>query len=254
MKVGLPMMNGQSKPIRAVAYARTSKVLGQNPDLQVQAIREFARARGFDLVGEHVDQVTGDRERRKGLDALVADCKLGKANVVIITALDRMFRSTKGMLNLLDELNHYGVSIISIREQLDFSTPAGRMALTVLSACATLEKSIISDRIRTTLAIKKLTAGHTGWRCGRPSAVTPELEREIRALRGRGMTLREIEAALNKRVSYSVVSRLLKESASRCDTPRTEAQLSAAIPHSQTQGLCVVEPIGLATTLRASRE
>ncbi len=162
---------------RAVAYARCSKLLNQDPTLQTRAIAEFTKARGFELVGEYVDQVTGDRERRPGLDALNAAIKSGKVQVVIVTALDRVFRSTKHMLNLVDEWNYYGATVCSIREQLDFGSPAGRMALTVLAAVATLEKAIISERISMSLAVKKLTAERTGsgWRCGRKNAITPEL-------------------------------------------------------------------------------
>jgi DNA invertase Pin-like site-specific DNA recombinase len=163
-----------------------------------------------------VDQVHGDGERRPGLDKLIADAKMGRFKVLICTGIDRVFRSTKHMLILLDELNHYGVSLISIREQLDFTTPVGLMTLTVLSSVATLEKQIISERIKTSLAAKKLAAAQSGsgWRCGRPTlkpeGLSPEVEKKILELHKRGLSLRKIEEAIGKVVSFGTVHRVIK--------------------------------------------
>jgi putative DNA-invertase from lambdoid prophage Rac len=201
----------QRTSVRAIAYARTSKVLGQDPTLQILAIREFARQRGYEIVAEHIDQVTGDRERRKGLDALILDCKMGRANVIITTALDRIFRSTKHMLALVDELNNsYNVKIISIRENLDFSTPAGAMALTVLAAVSTLEKSIISDRIKSSLKIRQITAQQTGngWTCGR-RPLPKEIVDQVLAFRKSGASIRKIAKTLG--IGKTSVERILKK-------------------------------------------
>jgi putative DNA-invertase from lambdoid prophage Rac len=204
-------MSEKSKPVKAVAYARCSLMLKQDPNLQLINIREFAKARGFDLAQEYVDQIHGDRERRPGLDKLIADAKMGKFKVLICTGIDRMFRSTTHMLVLLDELHHYGVSLISIREQLDFSTPAGQMTLTVLAACATLEKQLISERIKTSLAAKKFAAQESGsgWRCGRPSVTGSEVTKRVIELREQGLSVRQIAKKVGT-LSYGSVQRILK--------------------------------------------
>jgi len=200
------------KAVRAIAYARTSKVLNQDPHLQIQAIRQFAEQRGYEIVAEYIDQVSGDRERRKGLDQLILDCKLGRTDVVICTALDRLFRSTKNMLELTDLLSHCGggVRVISIRENLDFSTPAGAMALTCLAAVGQLEKSIIGDRIRVAMAMKRASAATTGWTCGR-KPLPKEIADKVLELRESGMSIRAISRQVG--ISKTSVERILKKAA-----------------------------------------
>lgn len=200
------------KPVKAVAYVRISTLLkGQTVDNQLVPIREFARGRCLEIVSEYVDEgISGARESRPSLDRLVKDARLGKFKVVVVAALDRMSRSTKHMLTLLDELRHYGVSIISLRENLDFSSPAGQMALTVLSAVSSLERQIISERIRVALATKKLVAQRSGlpWKAGRPTVATSEMVEQARKLRGHGLSIRRIAAELG--VSRSSVQRMLE--------------------------------------------
>ena len=198
------------KGVRAIAYARTSKVLNQDPQLQIQAIRQYAEQRGYQIVAEYVDQVSGDRERRKGLDQLILDCKLGRTDLVICTALDRIFRSTKHMLAVVDELNHCSVRLQSLRENLQFDTPAGAMALTCLAAVATLEKSIIGDRIRVAMAMKRASAATTGWTCGR-KPLPKEIADKVLELRQSGLSIRSISRQVG--ISKSSVERILKKAA-----------------------------------------
>ena len=108
-----------TKLITACAYARCSTLLkGQDPKLQIDQIREFARARNYDLVSEFLDSASGSNEKRPGLADLVKNAKAGKFKVVICAGIDRISRSSKHLLNLVDELRHYGVYLISIREGL----------------------------------------------------------------------------------------------------------------------------------------
>lgn len=210
----LPRSNGQ--PVKAVAYARVSRLLGQDAQLQITNIKEFAAARGYDLVNVYVDEgISGVTEKRKGLDELLAAASKGKFNVVIVTALDRISRSTKHFLNLFSELKHYNVSVISIRENLDFSSPAGAMVATVLSSVASLERQIIAERIKTSLAAKKLTAKQTGssWRSGRPTKITQDIIDQILKLNETGLSIRQIAKQLE--VSKSSVLRVVQNHASK---------------------------------------
>lgn len=198
--------------IKAVAYARVSTLLGQDVENQLHGIRELSKHRGFDLIQEYVDQgISGRSEKRPSLDQLIRDARKGQFKIIIIHSIDRLGRSTKHLLNLIDELRHLNVSIISIRESLDFSTPTGQMALTMLSAVAQLEAQLTSERIKTALAVKKALASkmNNGWRCGRPP-LDQELESKVIQLRQEGKSIREISKHLGN-ISKSSVSRIIKE-------------------------------------------
>lgn len=198
--------------IKVVAYARVSTLLGQDVENQLIGIRQLAKDRGFNLVDEFVDQgISGTKDKRPGLDKLLKAAKQGKFKVVIIHSIDRLGRSTKHLLTLIDELNHLGISIISIRESLDFTTPVGQMALTMLSAVAQLEAQLISERIKTALAVKKKIAITTGsdWKCGRPT-IESQVCLQIYQLRDQGYSIRQISKELGS-VSKSSVSKILKD-------------------------------------------
>lgn len=198
--------------IKAVAYARVSTLLGQDVENQLHGIRILSKQRQFELVREYCDTgVSGSKESRPSLDKLIRDAKRGLFNVVIIHSIDRLGRSTKHLLNLLDELKCMNVSIISIRESLDFSTPTGQMALTMLSAVAQLETQLTSERIKTALAVKKAYAIKTNnnWRCGRPP-LDVDTEFKIMELRLEGKSVRNISSIIGN-VSKSSVSRIVNQ-------------------------------------------
>jgi len=178
----------------AVGYARSSTLLNQNPDLQLEQIRKFSTARNFNLFAEYVDQgVSGSKEKRPALDQLVSDARKGLFTILIVTGIDRLARNVRHLLNLISELDHYGVSIISLRENIDFSTPMGQATLTIIGAVAQLERELIRERIRTALASKKLMAQRTGsgWRCGRKSKINDSVTSNILELRNQGKSIRK---------------------------------------------------------------
>lgn len=203
-------MENQTK-VKAVAYARISTLLGQDSENQLFGIRKLATDRNMDLVCEYVDEgVSGRKDKRPALDNLVRDARMGKFKVLIVHSIDRLGRSVKHLLNLLSELSHYGVTLISIRESLDFSTPTGHMALVMLSSVAELESQLISERIKTSLAVKRQIAktSNSGWKCGRPG-IDQSLKGKIFELRKEGFSIREIARQV-KGVSKSSVSKILK--------------------------------------------
>lgn len=198
--------------IKAVAYARVSTLLGQDVEHQLHGIRQLALQRGFILINEYIDEgISGTSERRPSLDKLIKDARRGLFSIVLVHSIDRLGRSTKHLLNLMDEFRHYNVSMISIRESLDFSTPTGQMALTMLSAVAQLEAQLTSERIKTALAVKKVLAekSQNGWRCGRPP-LDKIIEQDVLRLKAQGHSIRQISKILGN-VSKSSVSRILKE-------------------------------------------
>jgi DNA invertase Pin-like site-specific DNA recombinase len=201
-----------TKRIKAVAYARVSTILGQDPELQLIHIRQYAEARGYELIKEYVDEgISGTIERRPGLDQLTADARRGKFSVVITAALDRVSRSTKHFLNLFDEFQHYGVAIVSLRENLDFTSPTGKLVATILASVATLERQIISERIKTSLAAKKHAAklSGSGWRCGR-RPLAKVIADQVHHLHTKGLSIRAIAKQMG--IGKSSVERILKGS------------------------------------------
>jgi DNA invertase Pin-like site-specific DNA recombinase len=197
------------KCVRAVAYARTSTVLKQDPHLQIVAIREYAKRVGIEIVDEYVDQLSGTKSKRPGLDRLKRDMANRNFEIVIVSALDRLGRSTKDMLDLADSFVQAKVSLISLRENIALDTPSGRAFFAICSVVAQLDRDQIAERIKVALASKKIIAQQTnnGWRCGRPTKLTMELLNQIRALRANGTSIRKIAAQLG--VSKGLVQRAI---------------------------------------------
>ena len=179
--------------IRAVAYARCSLVIerGQNPENQLVPIRQLAAARNFKLTKEYVDFISGTKDRRPQLDELIKDARTGKFKVLLCYAMDRLARDVRFLLNLLHELDGYGCQVIFLRESIDFSTPVGRACLSILGSISQLERDLISDRIKTALAVKKLAAekSGSGWRSGRKPIAQEKVE-QIKRLLGQNKSIR----------------------------------------------------------------
>lgn len=200
--------------IKAVAYARVSTLLEQDPENQLVRIREFGLSRDFELISEYVDKgISGSQEKRPSLDQLISDARLGKFKVLVVTGIDRIGRNTRHLLNLIHELAGYGVSLISLRESLDFTTPMGQATLAILGAMAQLERELIKERIRTALAAKKLSAQQLGrdWRCGRPEVTSEALKSQIISLSNLGFSIRRIEKKLEGKISRTTIQRILKK-------------------------------------------
>lgn len=200
---------------KAAIYGRVSTLLGQDPLHQLHPCREVALNRNFQIIEEFIDVgISGAKDRRPALDSLLKLAKQGKFKVLIIYSIDRLGRNTKHLLTLLDEFKHLGISLISIREGLDFTTPVGQMALTVLAGVAQLERELISERIKTALAVKKKLAesSGSGWKCGRP-AIDVAIEEKVVELRKNGLSIRQISKQLTN-VSKSSVARILKNQVS----------------------------------------
>lgn len=199
--------------MKCASYSRVSTLLNQDPKTQIQRIEGFIEARGFSLTRNYVDHgISGAKESRPALDQLLKDARLGKFKIVVVTGIDRIGRNVRHLLNLINELNHYGVSIISLRENLDFTTPMGKATLVILGAIAELERELTRERIKTSLAAKKLAAQKSGseWTCGRPPVVNKEVIDRVLQLRRKGLSIRSIERILKGKVSRSTIFRILK--------------------------------------------
>ena len=140
----------------AAIYVRVSTP-DQHVESQLYDLRELAAQRGFEVVHEYDDRgVCGKNARRPGLDALMADARRKKFSVVLVAAFDRIARSTRNFLQVIDELDSMGIEFISRRENVDTSGPMGRLFVTIISAIAELERSLVADRVRSGMRRAKL--------------------------------------------------------------------------------------------------
>jgi DNA invertase Pin-like site-specific DNA recombinase len=174
--------------MRAAIYARVSTANnGQDPTTQTRELKEYCDHRGWTLVGEYVDVgVSGAKEKRPELDRLMADAHRRRFDAVIVWRFDRMARSVSHLLRVLETFKALGIEFVSFSEQLDTSTPAGKMVFTVLGAVAELERSLIVERVKAGLRNAKAK----GKRLGRPKvSIDPA---RIVALRAAGRSWAEI--------------------------------------------------------------
>jgi DNA invertase Pin-like site-specific DNA recombinase len=126
-------------------------------ETQLYQLRELAARRGFAVVHEYTDiGVSGSKARRKGLDAMLADAHRRKFSIVLVAAFDRVARSVKHFLTVMDELNDLGIEFISARENIDTSGAMGRMFVTILGCIAELERSLIIERIKAGMHRRRL--------------------------------------------------------------------------------------------------
>src|SRR5438876_1438716 len=137
--------------MKAAIYARVSTV-DQEPENQLQELRQYVEARGWTAT-EYVDRgVSGAKDRRPALDQLLADAKRRRLDVVVCWRLDRLGRNLRHLVTLIDELGAFGVGFASLGEGIDTQTPAGRLQLHILAALAEFEKERIRERVMAGLA------------------------------------------------------------------------------------------------------
>jgi DNA invertase Pin-like site-specific DNA recombinase len=187
---------------RAVFYVRVSSI-DQNVESQLCDLRPLAAARGFEIVGEYSDTISGSKAKRPGLDQLMFDARRSKFDVVMVWAFDRMARSVKHFLELLDELNHLNVALISFRENIDTSGPLGRAMIVIVGAIAELERSLIVEWVKAGMRRARLE----GRQIGR-ARLDVNREQIVLDRRG-GMSLTVV--AKKHSISRASVCRLMKE-------------------------------------------
>lgn len=147
---------------RAALYMRVSTV-DQHPENQLNELRRFAEQRGFQITEEYTDHgVSGTKSRRPALDEMLNDAHKRRFDVVVVWACDRLARSTKHFLQVLDELNELGVQFLSQREAIDTDGPLGRAIVVIVSAVAELERSLIVERVRAGMRRARLDGRRIG--------------------------------------------------------------------------------------------
>jgi DNA invertase Pin-like site-specific DNA recombinase len=137
---------------RVALYARVS-TRDQNCELQLHELRQYAERRGWHIVGEYVDRgVSGAKDSRPQLNRLMADAHRRQFDAIVVWKIDRFGRSLKHLVNALADLCAYGVAFVSLRDNLDLSTPSGRLMFHVVAAMAEFERELIRERVRAGIA------------------------------------------------------------------------------------------------------
>ena len=198
---------------RAVLYVRVSTP-DQSIEPQLLDLRQMAAARGYEIVREYSDKLSGTKSRRPGLDALLSDAQRHRFDVVMVWAFDRMARSVRHFLEVLDELNHLGIEFVSFRESIDTSGPLGRAMVVIVGAIAELERNLIVERVKAGMRRAKLD----GRQIGR-SRLDMNREQIVHDRRA-GMSLTQV--AKKHGISRASVCRLMK--VALCDAPVSDVQ------------------------------
>jgi len=160
--------------------------------MQLAELREYASRRGWEVYGEYADSgISGSKESRPELNRLMSDVHLRRRfDVVLCWEVDRFGRSLKHLVNVLADLDSYGVAFVSLRDNLDLSTPSGRLMFQIIGAMAEFERSLIQERVRAGLRNAKLK----GKTLGRPRRIVNG--DEMARLREQGASFREIAEAV----------------------------------------------------------
>jgi DNA invertase Pin-like site-specific DNA recombinase len=175
--------------IRVALYARVSTLNNQDPEMQLTELREYAGRRGWQIVEEFTDQgASGCRESRPALNRLMSDACRRRFDAILVWKIDRFGRSLKHLVNALAELAAWGVAFVSLRDNLDLSTPSGRLMFQIIGAMAEFERALIKERVRAGLR----NARAKGRRLGRPRVIV-DVSR-IASLRSQGRSWAQIVA------------------------------------------------------------
>jgi DNA invertase Pin-like site-specific DNA recombinase len=139
----------------------------------------------------HTDQgVSGSKESRPELNRLMADAHRRRFDAILVWKIDRFGRSLKHLVNALADLAAYGIAFVGLRDNLDLSTPSGRLMFQIIGAMAEFERALIQERVKAGLR----NAQVKGTRLGRPRRVVDTSR--IADLRASGASWRAISRQL----------------------------------------------------------
>jgi DNA invertase Pin-like site-specific DNA recombinase len=168
-------------------YARVSTHNGQDPEVQLRELREYCVRRKWLIAEEYIDTgISGSKDSRPALNRLIADGCRGRFDGVLCWKMDRFGRSLRHLVNALAEFEARGIDFISLRDNLDLSTPSGRLMFQIIGAMAEFERTLIQERVRAGLR----NAQAKGTRLGRPRVTVNA--KKIALLRQQGQSWAQI--------------------------------------------------------------
>jgi DNA invertase Pin-like site-specific DNA recombinase len=155
--------------------------------MQLRELREYVERRGWTISEEYVDHgISGSKDSRPALNRLMSDACRRSFDAILVWKIDRFGRSLKHLVNALAELAALGVAFISLRDNLDLSTPSGRLMFQIIGAMAEFERALIQERVRAGLR----NARAKGRRLGRPRVIVDAAR--IASLREQGHSWSQI--------------------------------------------------------------
>jgi DNA invertase Pin-like site-specific DNA recombinase len=199
---------------RAALYARCSTHdKGQDPELQLVPLREYCQRRDFTITREYIDNgISGMKDSRPQLDRLLEAARKRQIDMIVVWKLDRFGRSLKQLVTALDELSSLGVGFISYQDNLDLTTPQGRLMFHIIGAMAEFERELIRERVKAGLE----NARRKGERLGRKPVAPIDIEKAIQ-LHTLDPLLSIRVIARKTRLSKSLVGKVLKEQVKQVD-------------------------------------
>lgn len=176
---------------RVCVYLRVS-TQDQNTALQKAELEQYCLARGLSISHIYEDKATGTNTARPEFQSMLKNARSRRFDVLLVWKLDRFARSLKDLVNNLTELTELGLEFISLKDNLDLSTSAGRLMLHMLGAFAEFEAALIKERVRAGIE----NAKRKGTKFGRPKVTNAEI---VMRLRDEGLSL----SAIAKRIGVS---------------------------------------------------
>jgi len=177
---------------RIAIYTRVSTVT-QSTEQQLFTLREAAaRTPESVIVSEFTDTISGTTDSRPGLDACMLAARQKKFDVLYVYSIDRLGRSTKNLISVVDQLQELKIDLFFYREGIDTSTPTGKCVFTILGSVAELERNLIRERVLSGLQ----KAVRNGVKLGRPSKMNTGMASAIKLLRGNGLPIKKIASQL----------------------------------------------------------
>jgi putative DNA-invertase from lambdoid prophage Rac len=189
--------------MRVGLYARVSTHDQQTLGLQTEAMRAYAKDRGWALAKQVEDTSSGARERPLRATLMQA-ARRREIDAVVVWRLDRWGRSLADLVVTLQELNELGVGFVSLTEALDLTTPSGRAMAGLLAVFAEFEREILRERVKAGIA----QARKEGKPHGRPQTAALQAKR-VRQLRAQQLSKSEIARRLG--IGRTSVRRILAE-------------------------------------------
>lgn len=134
---------------KVAIYARVSTSnKGQDLNTQLLPLKKYCKDKNRNVIQVYTDIMSGTKESRPSLNSLLEDAKGEKFDTVLVFRFDRISRSTKQLIDLLEKFRKLHISFISLNENIDTTTPTGAMMFTIIAAFAKFERDIISERVK----------------------------------------------------------------------------------------------------------
>ena len=186
-------------------YARVS-TSQQETEIQITECRGYAARCGYEIAGEYTDTISGTtgKDEREALSRLLNDAFTRKFEVVIVYSIDRLGRSLKHCLEILETLKAHHCDFVSITQQIDTSSPTGQLMFNLLACLASYERTMILERT----ALGRERALARGVKFGRKSKMNSSVAEAVRLLRGKGAGIKDIAKSLE--IGVGTVYKALK--------------------------------------------